>query len=127
MHLALQLMDKIHFYRPQRSWAKVIFLHVSVILLTGMVSGLVPGRGVSNFSGGGSPPIFQGGFQIFFSFFFLFFFFFSSFFSIFKKILLGCTTPETVNDRPVRILLECSLVKCQKFHIMVIINVKAYS
>ena len=24
-----------HFYRPQRSWGKVIFLHVSVILFTG--------------------------------------------------------------------------------------------
>ena len=24
-------------YRPQRSWAKVIFLHLSVILLTGWV------------------------------------------------------------------------------------------
>ena len=38
------------FYRPQRSWAKVIFLHVSVILLTGG-GGLVPGR--LKFSEGG--------------------------------------------------------------------------
>ena len=30
-------------YRPQRSWAKVIFLHLSVILLTGGIPGLVPG------------------------------------------------------------------------------------
>ena len=54
-----------HFYRPQRSWAKVIFLHVSVILLTrGWWSGPRRGSnfsgGVSNFSGGGVSPIFWG-------------------------------------------------------------------
>ena len=51
-------------YRPQRSWAKVIFLHVSVILLTGV--------------GGGR---WWGGFL-----------FFSISFPP-KKFLLGCTTP----------------------------------
>ena len=36
-----------NFYRPQRSWGKVMFLHVSVILFTGgclvQGEGLVPG------------------------------------------------------------------------------------
>ena len=55
-------------------------------------------------------PNFQGGcLQIFGgspNFFFFFFYFFSP-----KKILLGSTPPpETVNARPVRILLECILV-----------------
>ena len=61
------------YYRPQRSWAKVMFLQASVILSTG--GDLVQG-GVSNFSGGlqffgGSPifgvgpPIFRGGSPIF--------------------------------------------------------------
>ena len=29
------LVDTINFYRPQRSWGKVMFLHVCVILFTG--------------------------------------------------------------------------------------------
>ena len=29
--------DDLSFYRPQRSWGKVMFLQVSVILLTGVV------------------------------------------------------------------------------------------
>ena len=58
--------------------------------------------------GGGVPPNFLGGLQKFFFFFFQFLFP--------KKILLGCINPhpspppETVNARPVRILLECILV-----------------
>ena len=57
--------------------AKVIFLHVSVILFTG-------GGGVcSKFSGGVSAPNLGGGFSNF---------------------------QNTVNVRPVRILLECILV-----------------
>ena len=85
-----------YLYRPQQSWAKVMFLQVCVILFTG---------------GGGclsacwdtptphpeeqTPPQ-----KIFFAFFFLHFF---------------CIPPEsrlrhTVNKRPVRILLECILV-----------------
>ena len=109
-----------YFYRPQRSWAKVIFLHLSVILLTGgclvggvspvwegcLVRGGVLSRGVSNFSGGLQ---FFGGSPNFF--FHIFFLFFSNFF--FQKFLLGCTKPpppETVNAWPVRILLECILV-----------------
>ena len=41
-------MVKIPYYRPQRSWGKVMFLHVSVILFTGgcLVRG-VPGLGGS--------------------------------------------------------------------------------
>ena len=55
--------------------------------------------------GGMSAQNFQGGCLKFF------FFFFSNNF-LRKKILLGCTAspPETVNARPVRILLECILV-----------------
>ena len=56
-------------YRPQRSWAKVIFLHLSVILLRG-VSPIFWG-GLQ--FGGGYSPIFRGVLQIFFSFFFNFF------------------------------------------------------
>ena len=59
------------YYRPQRSWAKVIFLHVSVILLTG-----------------GGLQFFRGGLQIFF---FFSNFFFSNLF--FLKFLLGCINP----------------------------------
>ena len=120
-----------NYYRPQRSWAKVIFSEACV---KNSVHGGVwsrPGSpnfwGVSNFSGGfqffgglqffgggvqffrgglqffgGSPifqggespifrgsPIFQGGLQIF---------------------KFSPTPPHTVNERPVRILLECILV-----------------
>ena len=84
-----------YYYRPQRSWAKVMFLQASVILSTGGGWFAPGGMGVSNFS---------GGLQIFFSFFFQFFS---------PKFLLGCTNPpplQTVNARPVRILLECILV-----------------
>ena len=31
----LRLLTSWYFYRPQRSWGKVMFLHVSVILFTG--------------------------------------------------------------------------------------------
>ena len=114
-----------------RSWAKVIFLHVSVILLTGGVSG--PGgvsnfwgspifregspifQGVSNFSGGS--PIFRrgGGWLQFFggSNFFggvLQIFFFKFFFPKISSGMHQPPPPETVNARPVRILLECILV-----------------
>ena len=83
----------LYFYRPQRSWAKVIFLHVSVILLTGegvsgprgCVSG--PGRGVCLVPGGVSN--FSGGFSKFF--------FFSNLF--FPKFLLGCTNQPTPPPR----------------------------
>ena len=75
-----------HIYRPQRSWAKVIFSQASVCPRgVGRVwsrgGGVLVRRvGVSNFSGGGHLPIF-------FSFFFNFYFFPP------KKILLGCTNP----------------------------------
>ena len=35
--------SKFFYYRPQRSWAKVIFLHLSVILLTGGCTWSGPG------------------------------------------------------------------------------------
>ena len=89
------------YYRPQRSWAKVIFLHVSVILLTvggGGVWSEIWGGGVwSEILGGGClvwnfrggvcvfwSEIFEGGSEIFISFFFQFLF-------PPQKILLGYT------------------------------------
>ena len=108
------------YYQLQRSWAKVIFLHVSVILLTRGVLGGVWSWGVSKFFGGlqffggggwevspnfqGGVSKFLGGLQIFgglqffggspkFFFFQIFFLFFSNLF--FPKFLLGCTTPPT--------------------------------
>ena len=51
----------VTFYRPQRSWAKVLFLHLSVILLTGGV--VVWSRGDLQFFGGGLQ--FLGGLQFF--------------------------------------------------------------
>ena len=55
------LAHNVHYNRPQRSWAKVIFLHVSVILLTGEVSPNFWGG--SKFSGGS--PILGGCLQFF--------------------------------------------------------------
>ena len=82
------ILNERNIYRPQRSSGKVIFSQACVIPFTGG-GGLVPGDGVSNFSEGGSPTIFQGeGLQNFF------FFFFSSFFFP-KTILLGCTNPPS--------------------------------
>ena len=93
------------FYRPQRSWAKVIFLHLSVILLTGGVWsqgglqfwGSPIFRGVSNFLRGLE---FLGGLQFWGgspNFFFFFFQFFSP-----KTILLGCTNPNPPPPQPPR-------------------------
>ena len=118
--------------------AKVIFLQACVcprggggLLVPGGVSPIF--RGVSNFSGGspnfqggllffGGVSNFLGGLQIFgegVSNFlgvskFFFFFFFSIFFSP-NKIFWDVppSPPETVNARPVRILLECILVCIQ--------------
>ena len=109
----------VHFYRPQRSWAKVIFLHLSVILTGGGVS--------LQFLSLGWSPIFRGGVSPnFFSFFFFqffppqkispnFFFFFFQFFFPQKNCCWMHQPPPppptgTVNARPVRILLECILV-----------------
>ena len=50
----MSLVQFQHFYQPQRSWAKLIFLHLSVILLTGGVPGLVLG-GVPGLVPGGVP------------------------------------------------------------------------
>ena len=43
----------LNFYRPQRSWGKVMFLQASVILLTGGGWSRVPGGGRGVCSGGG--------------------------------------------------------------------------
>ena len=67
------------FYRPQRSWAKVMFLQASGILST-------EGGGFLKLFGG-SPNFHQ-------------------------------SPPDTVNERPVRILLECILVCYILSHIM---------
>ena len=73
--------------------AKVIFLHLSVILFTG---GGVWSRGVSNFSGG--LQFFGGGVV---------------------GVMVRTRHRNTVNVRPVRILLECILVlklRCDQIH-----------
>ena len=69
-----------HFYRPQRSWAKVIFSEACVknSIHGGGGVGLVPGGKCEIFGGGGCLKFF-------------FFFFFQFLFP--KKILLGCTPP----------------------------------
>ena len=99
--IQLHYERKYHFYRPQRSWAKVIFLQAFVCPQGGVVWSR---EGVWSPIFRGGPPILGGwgGLQIFFPFFFQF--------PPPQKILLGCTPPETVNARPVRILLECILV-----------------
>ena len=58
-----------NYYRPQRSWAKVMFLQASVILSTGGVPGLFPGGvpglvpegGYLVCSRGGAPGLVPGG------------------------------------------------------------------
>ena len=114
-----------HYYRPQRSWANVIFSQACVCPRDGLQffgggrSG--PGGspifwgspifgGVSNFLVGVSN--FQGGVSPIF-----FFFFFSIFFPP-KKFFWDAPTrlPETVNARPVRILLEYIFVWQEGFH-----------
>ena len=78
------------YYRQQRSWAKVIFLHVSVILLTGVVVVWSLGGCLQFFEGGGVSPIFQGGLQFLGGGFSKFFFFSNLFFkSFFPKISSG--------------------------------------
>ena len=113
-----------HIYRPQRSWAKVIFLQACVCHRGGgrwwwwsgpgwRVLQIFGGGGWYPNLGGGCLQIFRGVSPIFrgegsSNFFYFFFQFLPP-----PKILLGCTItppPETVNARPVRILLECILV-----------------
>ena len=48
-------------YRPQRSWGKVLFLHVSVILFTGGVSRPTPRGEVEGSGRGVSPGPYPGG------------------------------------------------------------------
>ena len=95
---------KIHLYRPQQSWAKVIFSEACVCPQAG--GGGFWSRGGLGFFGGlqffGGSPIFGGVSKFFF------FFFFFQFFP--PKISSGMHPPETVNARPARILLECILV-----------------
>ena len=105
--------------------AKVIFLHLSVILFTGEGVGLVPGGclqffGGSPIFGGGGPPIFWGvsnfpGVSIFQGVSN-----FSGVSPIFRgsPIFQGGLHRNMVNIQPVRILLECILVllsKCTYF------------
>ena len=79
-------------YHPQRSWGKVIFLHVSVILFTGggclHPGGLFPGEGLCPLGGSLSRGVCLGGVSV-----------------------MG--TPSYGNERAVRILLECILVLCE--------------
>ena len=96
-------------YRPQRSWAKLIFSQACVILST---------RGCLIFSGGGLGDVwfFRGG--LIFSGGVLFFrggvwFFGGLIFSggvWFFGGLVSQPARDTVNERPVHILLECILV-----------------
>ena len=92
------------YYRPQRSWAKVIFSEACVKNSVHGGRGSGPG-GSPNFSGGS--PNFRGGcFQFFGG---------SPNFRRGSPIFLGGSpnfqiSPDTVNERPVRILLECILV-----------------
>ena len=80
-----------NFYRPQRSWAKVIFSEACVKnSVHGGGCGSGPG-GVSEIFSGGS-EIFGGGSEIFGGSPIFFFFFFFNFFSP-QKIFLGCTPP----------------------------------
>ena len=75
------MLNAAHDYRPQRSCAKVIFLHVSVILSTA----------------GGSAPLHAG--------------VYSPRPKADTPLDQKQTPPwDTVNERPVRILLECILV-----------------
>ena len=55
----------VHHYRPQRSWGKVMFLHVSVILFTGRVVSqhalqVVSQHVLQQVSGGGIPACLAG-------------------------------------------------------------------
>ena len=53
-----------YYYRPQTKFAKVMFLHVSVILSTGGgVSRPIPGGGCGVWPGGVSRPIPRGEFE----------------------------------------------------------------
>ena len=85
--------------------AKVMFLHVSVILLTeggGACSNFSGGGACSNFSGGVPAPIFRGGC--------LLQFFGGGACSNFSGGVPAPYFRNTVTVRPVRILLECILV-----------------
>ena len=85
-------------YRPQRSWAKVMFLQASVILSTGGFSSrenTPPGRETprqENPPQDENPPARRPPWE---------------------ENPPGGDPPDTVNERPVRILLECILVEYQ--------------
>ena len=58
----------LNYYRPQRSWGKVMFLQASVILLTGGGACVVPRGGVRGFiRGGGRVWFYSGGHAWFYS------------------------------------------------------------
>ena len=53
---ASDFCDNLHCYRPQRSWGKVMFLHVSVILFTGGFSRPTPRGRLRDLTGGYQGP-----------------------------------------------------------------------
>ena len=92
-----QISQLSHFYRPQRSWGKVIFSQASVILLTGGVRGggmCMVARGVCMVAPVGGVRGFFGGHAWFF-----------------PGGGMHRIRQDTVNERAVHILLECILVK----------------
>ena len=112
-----ELLDVI-FTGRNEVLAKIIFSQASVILfMGGGVSNFSEGSskfsGVSNFSGGGflqifrGSPIFQGGPAIFRG----------------VSNFWGGLLWNTVNVRPVRILLECILVRTCSYAVMEIVAV----
>ena len=98
------MICKLVFYRPQRSWGKVMFLHVSVILFTGGVCHTPPGQTPLADTPRQTPPLGRHP----------------------RADPPWADTPwqtpprtdtpsacwDTVNKRVVRILLECNLVIC---------------
>ena len=113
-------MYETHQFLPAATELGQGNIFTSVCLSTGG-GGLVWSRGVSNFSGG--LQFFRAGWRVVCLHFFaggLQFFWRSPnfrgssnfFFKFFPKISSGIHLPETVNARPVHILLECILVQC---------------
>ena len=113
IEVSILLVDIAIYYRPQRSWAKVMFLQASVILSTGggvclsacwdarphpwnqadpPRQGRPPGQGRSP-PGPGRPPSWTRQTPL-----------------LDQADPPGSRRQHTVNERPVRILLECILV-----------------
>ena len=126
-HKHLGRQNDSYFYWLQRSWAKVISLQASVCPHGGGWGGVCSKfsgvGGVCSKIGGVSDPNFRGGVvsdpnfggcltQIFRGGVWNFFFFSFNLFTRSKNFFWDAhpPTPETVNARPVCILLECILV-----------------